>query len=213
MYSRSDQESQRQNRHESFGVFLDEAWLRISRRRMRCMLFWPSIPAGRDYMCGTRQKGPRPPSPDPTGGRCTVQLFPALALPDQGVNTPSPTSLQAHLRLRCAGPAGLRASPTYIHLSVSADWPVKRRSPLASHPVAALSRRHWFQRLSVKLVAHVLAQVRHCDIVPGGLATRGPANTITNHHTHYTRNTSRHAKRENDDRVLYAGGVRPCPTP
>lgn len=74
---------------------------------------WMSFPAGREGCTWAA------PSPDPTmaGGRCTVQLFPALALPDQGVSTHHHQAwLQVNLRLRSAGPAGLRASPTYTSL-------------------------------------------------------------------------------------------------
>lgn len=46
---------------------------------------------------GKMDPGPPQPRSNMAGGRCTVQLFPALALPDQGVNTPPPITLQAHL--------------------------------------------------------------------------------------------------------------------
>lgn len=118
----------------------------------------------RDLARGKRDPGTQAPQPrsNMADGRCTVQLFPALALPDQGVNTPT-THLaagasEAKKRGTCRPP-----SFSQFHLSLSADWPIKRRSPTASHTAAAQSRRHWFQRLSVKLVAHVLAQVRHCS--------------------------------------------------
>ena len=81
----------------------------------------------------------------------------------RGARTTPPTPLQAHLRLRSAGPAGLRASTTYTSLSLSLPTGPSSVSPPTSHLIAAQSRRHWFQRLSGKLVAHIVAQVRHCS--------------------------------------------------
>lgn len=73
-----------------------------------------------------------------------------------------------------------------LSFSLSADWPVKRRSPPASHHVAAQSRRHWFQRLSVK--AHGPLPLPRCDTVPDGLACTRARQSLPSHkpptHTH-----------------------------
>lgn len=146
---------------------------------------------------GKRDTGTQAPQPrsNMAGGRCTVQLFPALALPDQGVNTPT-THLaagasEAKKRGTCRPPSFL----SHLHFSLSADWPVKRRSPPASHTVAAQSCRHWFQRLSVKLVAHVLAPGVTLFLMDW-LHAGPPIPSSTTTHTYTRTDTHTHTQRK-----------------
>lgn len=146
----------------------------------------------------TREKGPRDPGPQPRSNRwraagalfsCSLHLRYLI----RGSTHPPPTWLQAHLRLRSAGPAGLQAF-SHLHFSLSADWPVKRRSQPASHTVAAQSRRHWLQRLSVKLVARVLAPgvtLFLMDWLHAGPPI--PSSTTTHIYTHTDTHTQRKA--------------------
>lgn len=101
------------------------------------MSCWASFPAGRegrgwgpqvwplylqDLARGKGTQGPRDPGPPApiqmAGGRCTVQLFPALALPDQGINTPT-THLaagasEAKKRGTCRPPSFLPLTPLSV---------------------------------------------------------------------------------------------------
>lgn len=137
---------------------------------------------------------PRPPSPDPTW-RAAGALFSCslhLRYLIRGSTHPPPTWLQAHLRLRSAGPAGLRAF-SHLHLSLCR----------LAHQASLTNRvPHCRGSVSSPLVSAPVCDARgprsshRCDTVPDGLATRGPANTVINHHTHLHTHGHTHTKRK-----------------